>query len=427
MKIEYIGTIYFVLALLHTFLVSFFAKFSHRFSKGSAAEAFFHLLSEVEIVFGFWAFLFLGTWALIEGFAPVIAYQQSLKLTEPLFIFCIMIIASTRPLITISRKVILLISKYLAKILRLDNLTIQFFTLLTVGPLLGSLITEPAAITITALLLHRMIDESKIDGQLLYAIIGLLFVNISVGGALTHFAAPPILIVAGTWGWTLSDVFSNLGEAAILTVVINTALFIILFKNKIGKMLKVIEADNYRMPHWVTISHLIFLAMIVAAAHYSQVFFGLFLIFIGLVTVTKIYQDDLKFKESLLVAFFLSGLIVFGTFQRWWIEPIILSLDESTLFFGAAGLTAFTDNAALTYLGSQVANLSDLSKWALVAGALSGGGLTILANAPNPAGFTILSSKFPDSSLNAFKLFKAAMLPTLVALVCFYLKVFILA
>ena len=230
MKIEYLGTLFFVIALLHTFLVSYFAKLSHRFAKGSAPEAFFHLLSEVEVVFGFWAFLFLGIWAMLEGFAPVIQYQQTLQMTEPLFIFCIMIIASTRPVVTLARKVILALSLVLAKIFRFDYILLQLFTLLSVGPLLGSLITEPAAITITALLLYRMIDESKVDRRLLYALLAVLFVNISVGGAMTHFAAPPILIVARTWGWTLTDVFSRLGIAAILTVFANTTIFILMFR-----------------------------------------------------------------------------------------------------------------------------------------------------------------------------------------------------
>lgn len=425
MNIEHIGTLFFSFALLHTFTVSYFAKLAHRFKKGSAGEAFFHLLSEVEVVFGFWATLFLGTWTVIDGTTKVIAYQESLNMTEPLFIFCIMIIASTRPVITIARQIILFISQYLAKIVRYNQEVLQFFVLLTVGPLLGSLITEPAAITITALLLYRMIDKEKIDSTLLYGITALLFVNISVGGALTHFAAPPILVVARTWGWSLSDVFLNLGEAAIAAVFINTILFITLNRKKINQMITPIQVDHYPMPIWVIVSHLIFMFLIVSTAHYPQVFFGLFLIFIGLVTVTNLYQDQLKFKEALLVAFFLSGLIIFGSFQRWWLEPLISSMNNTTLFMGAAGLTAITDNAALTYLGSQVPNLSDLSKWALVAGALVGGGLTILANAPNPAGFSILSSKFPDSSLNAFKLFKAALLPTLIAGICFYIKVFI--
>lgn len=442
--VEYIGTAFFFLALVHTFLVSFFAKIARRFPKGSASEAFFHLLSEVEVVFGFWAFLFLLTWSLIEGVRPVIDYQESLNLVEPLFIFCIMVIASTRPIVTLARYLILFLhsrgsflysrvlsvssifSRRRTQNLNSNQVVGQFFILLTVGPLLGSLITEPAAITITALLLYRMIDIDKIESSLLYGMIGLLFVNISVGGALTHFAAPPILIVARTWGWGLSEVFMKLGIAALAAVFLNTILFILMFKKKIFQMLNPIEVDYYPMPFWVIASHVIFLGLMVLTSHHPQVFIGLFLIFIGLMTVTNIYQDQPKFKESLLVAFFLAGLIVFGSFQRWWLEPLISSLSNTTLFLVAGGLTAITDNAALTYLGSQVPNLTDLSKWSLVAGALVGGGLTILANAPNPAGFSILSSKFPNSTLNAFKLFKAAILPTIVAGICFYLQLFVI-
>ena len=425
-KIEYIGTAFFFLALLHTFSVSFFAKLSHRFPAGSAGEAFFHLLSEVEVVFGFWAFLFLLSWAGLAGLAPVVAYQQSLNMTEPLFIFCIMIMASSRPVITVARQLILAISSLVAKMIKAHPVLIQFSVLFTVGPLLGSLITEPATITIVALLLYRMLAENK-DIGLLYGLLGLLFVNISVGGALTHFAAPPILVVARTWNWGLMDVFIMLGEAALAAVLLNTFIFLLIFKKRLVAQLKPIEVDNYPMPKWVVASHLFFMAATVGLAHYPQVFFGLFLIFIGLTNVTKNYQDQLKFKESLLVAFFLSGLIVFGSFQRWWLEPLMLAMSEVTLFSGAVGLTAITDNAALTYLGSQVPGLSDLSKWALVGGALVGGGLTILANAPNPAGFSILSSKFPNSTLNAVLLFKAALLPTIVAGVCFYVKIFIVS
>ncbi len=424
MSIQHIGTVFFVFALLHTFCVSYFGKLAHNSPKGSGREALFHLLSEVEVVFGFWSFLFLMLWVLLNGLQPVIDYQQSLNMTEPMFIFCIMIMSSTRPVISFARKIILKISDAVLKILKLERVQVQFLILFTVGPLLGSFITEPAAITICALLLYRMIDSKKISTDLLYAIIGLLFVNISVGGALTHFAAPPILVVARTWGWGLSDVFLNLGEAAIAAVLVNTIVVLSFWRKEISAQLTPIESDHYPMPNWVTISHLLFMAAVVATAHYTQVFFGIFLIFLGLVSVTKNFHDQLKFREAFLVGFFLSGLIVFGSFQKWWLEPIMTSMSESTLFFGAAALTAITDNAALTYLGSQVPNLSDLSKWALVGGALVGGGLTILANAPNPAGFSILSSKFPNSSLNAFKLLKAAAIPTIISLILFYGKIF---
>lgn len=424
MNVEVLGTLFFAIALLHSFTVSYFAKLAHKCEKDSAAEAFFHLLSEVEVVFGFWAFLFLNVWAGIAGFKPVIEYQQSLNLTEPLFIFCIMIIASTRPVVTLARQFILYISGFASRFIKIEKVLLQFSSLFILGPLLGSFITEPAAITITALLVYRMIDTALVPVKLLYGVIALLFVNVSVGGALTHFAAPPILVVARTWGWSLNDVFTNLGLAAIVAVFLNTIIFTFFNRKQITDSLNTIEADHYPMPKWVTVAHLIFLAGVVATAHYSQVFFGVFLIFMGLVTVTKKFQDQLKFRESLLVAFFLSGLIVFGSFQRWWLEPLLTAMNEKLLFLGAIALTAVTDNAALTYLGSQVANLSDLSKWALAARALVGGGLTILANAPNPAGFSILSSKFPDSTLNAWKLLRAAVIPTAVAMICFYLKVF---
>ena len=420
MSIEKIGTLLFAVALLHSFSVSLFAKWSHRFPQGSAPQAFLHLMSEVEVVFGIWAFLFLIVWTLLEGVQPVLKYQQSLNMTEPLFIFCIMILAATRPIVSMARSIILFLSLNLSKIVPANPLVIQFFVLFTVGPLLGSLITEPAAITINALILHRMIDGKKIDASLLYGILALLFVNVSVGGALTHFAAPPILIVARVWHWGLDDVFLNLGEASLAAVFANALIFTLVMRKKIIHMLIPMDQEQHRIPIGIVISHLFFLVAIVMTSHYSQVFFGLFLIFIGFTTVTKKYQDGLKYREALLVGFFLAGLIVFGSFQRWWLEPIIQTLNEKTLYFAAIGLTAITDNAALTYLGSQVSTITDSSKWALVSGALVGGGLTILANAPNPVGFSILNSKFPNASLNALKLFLAALPLTVIAGICFF-------
>lgn len=419
MSIEVLSTVFLAVALVHSFATSFFAKISKKFPIDSSGEAFFHLLAEVEVVFGFWAFVFLSTWAVFYGVTPMLEYQQSLQMTEPLFVFCIMILASTRPIVTVARSFLLGVVKILNRILPVDEKIIQIFVLLGVGPLLGSAITEPAAITILALLLYRMLDG--VDEKLLYGTLALLFVNVSVGGGLTHFAAPPILIVAHKFGWGLKDVFMQIGEAVICATLVNAFVFCVIFKNKIKSQIKKLESENYPMPLWITISHLLFLVAVVMTAHHDKVFMGLFLIFIGLTTVTKKYQDGLKFKEAFLVGFFLAGLIVFGSLQKWWLTPILAVLKDTVLYFVATGLTAITDNAALTYLGSQVEGLTESSKWALVSGALTGGGLTILANAPNPAGFAILSEKFPQQSLNALKLFLAAIVPTTVAIVFFML------
>lgn len=87
--------------------------------------------------------------------------------------------------------------------------------------------------------------------------------------------------------------------------------------------------------------------------------------------------------------------------------------------FGAITLGAFTDNAAITYLGSLVQGLSEEFKYFLVAGAVCGGGLTIIANAPNPAGAAILKSHFEDNSIDPRYLFLGALVPTLIASLCF--------
>jgi hypothetical protein len=419
MSIEVLSTVFLAIALVHSFLTPIFAKISKKFPEGSSNEAFFHLLAEVEVVFGFWAFIFLSSWALFYGVGPMMEYQQSLQMTEPLFVFCIMILASTRPVVTVARSLLLGVVSVLSRVFPADEKLIQMFVILGVGPLLGSFVTEPAAITILALLLYRMLDG--VDEKLLYGTLALLFVNISVGGGLTHFAAPPILIVAQKFGWGLKDVFIQIGEAVICATLVNAVLFCFIFKNKIKQQIKKLETEKYPMPVWVISSHLLFLVLIVMTAHHDKVFMGLFLIFIGLTTVTKKYQDGLKFREAFLVAFFLSGLIVFGSLQKWWLTPILQAMTDKTLFFVATGLTAITDNAALTYLGSQVEGLSEASKWAMVSGALTGGGLTILANAPNPAGFSILSEKFPQKSLNALKLLRAALIPTAVTIVFFLL------
>ncbi|MNE51832.1 hypothetical protein D3C80_1464790 [compost metagenome] len=98
-----------------------------------------------------------------------------------------------------------------------------------------------------------------------------------------------------------------------------------------------------------------------------------------------------------------------------------MGMDSTAVFFGATALTAITDNAALTYLGSLVEGLSDEFKVALVAGAVTGGGLTVIANAPNPAGVSILRGKFEGSTINALGLLIAALPPTLVAVAAFRL------
>ena len=137
--------------------------------------------------------------------------------------------------------------------------------------------------------------------------------------------------------------------------------------------------------------------------------------FLGFALAYERYQTPLILKEALLVGFFLAGLVVLGGKQQWWLEPIVAELKPTALFFGALGLTAITDNAALTYLGSLIEGIGEQAKYMLVAGAVAGGGLTVIANAPNPAGVALLKQGFEDGSIGAGGLLLGALLPTAVA------------
>ena len=126
----------------------------------------------------------------------------------------------------------------------------------------------------------------------------------------------------------------------------------------------------------------------------------------------------MEFKSPILVGFFLAGLITHGGLQGWWIAPVLGSLSELPLMLTATILTAFNDNAAITYLATLVPNLADASKYAVVAGAVTGGGLTVIANAPNPAGQSILS-RFFTHGVNPGLLLAGALVPTIIMGICF--------
>ena len=278
--------------------------------------------------------------------------------------------------------------------------------------------------TIAALILSRQFFARKPSPKFAYATIGLLFVNISVGGTLTHFAAPPVLMVAGKWNWDMGFMFFNFGWKAAVGIIIANTCYYFIFRNEFGKLIPTEESDKSRLliqwdlredsvPVLVTLVHILMLIWTVYFAHYPPLFIACFMSFLGFVQSTSHYQNRTNLKPALLVGFFLAGLVIHGGLQKWWIAPILSSLSEVPLMLGATVLTAFNDNAAITYLSSLVPNLTDSMKYAVVAGAVSGGGLTVIANAPNPAGQSILG-KFFDHGVSPLGLLLGALLPTLI-------------
>ena len=429
-----VATALFLLAILHTFAAARITSAAHRLQHrieregGGGGHSFrvemLHFLGEVEAIFGIWAVPLVLSAVALKGWRPVEQYVANVHFTEPMFVVVIMAIASTRPVLSFAERC-------MGALASLGGGTpfAWWATILTVGPLLGSLITEPAAMTICALLLARHLYELDPSPGLKYGTLGLLFVNVSVGGTLTHFAAPPVLMVAGKFGWGLSFMLRNFGEKAVLGIVVATAAYALFFRKELAALAArkgarhadPTERPSERaVPAWVVVVHLLFLGWTVFNAHTPALFVAGFLYFLAFTQATAPHQNPLNLRPPLLVGFFLAGLVVHGTLQQWWIAPVLVRLEELPLFFGATALTAFNDNAAITYLASLVPGFTPELRYAVVAGAVAGGGLTVIANAPNPAGQSILSRYFPDGVVPG-RLFLGALLPTAVVAAAFLL------
>ncbi|MFZ0240224.1 MAG: putative Na+/H+ antiporter [Desulfobacterales bacterium] len=534
-----VATLIFFCAIVHTFLSGKFMAMAHKwehehenkvkqgmvdkYSIHYGAELF-HFLGEVEVIFGLWALALLATIVAFFDWKTAIDYvSYRVNFVEPLFVVVIMTLAATRPILKLSEIVMQKIAGVLG-----GGLTAWWFTILTLGPILGSFITEPAAMTISALLISRKFYQLQPSVKFKYATLGLLFVNISVGGTLTHFAAPPVLMVASHWQWDTLHMIIHFGGKAVLGIFLSNGLYLMIFRKemaelqhdfaiedlkhriqtelikrkeleaefeKIGpkvtemldfkqklhrntneiiqkikkrleidylpgllgkgadtdlikgafdKRFKEIELQKMRqhfpsllpenqrppfvdpewdnrddpVPAWLIAVHVLFMGWTISNAHYPELFIPGLLFFIGFAQVTSPFQNRIDLKPPLLVGFFLGGLVVHGGVQGWWIEPVLGNLSEIPLMLGATMLTAFNDNAAITFLSTLVPGFTGSLKYAVVAGAVAGGGLTVIANAPNPAGQSLLKKHF-DSAVSPMGLLKGALVPTIIVWLCF--------
>lgn len=526
-----VATLVFLCAIIHTFLSSKFLYYAHkwksehqkRIEEGQESESsthimseVFHFLGEVEVVFGLWAVILAGTIVLFYDWHTFVDYVGGVNYTEPMFVVVIMTLASSRPILKLSEML-------MARIAALFDGTLAawWLTIMTLGPLLGSFITEPAAMTISAILLAQKFYELKPSNKFKYATIALLFVNISVGGTLTHFAAPPVLMVAAAWNWDLLFMLTTFGWKAIIGIVISNAIIFLVFKKELGSLEKKFRLSEIKLnlkekhirseylkndfkkaeerigrelqeeicrikhaakestlvastslneedfelleetfdqefedlkmqqmsvsvpgllprdkrpklsdpnwdnrcgdvPGWIIAVHVSFMIWTIVNAHYPAIFVSGLLFFVGFSHVTWPFQNTVNLKPPMLVGFFLGGLVIHGGLQGWWIAPVLGSLGELPLMISATVLTAFNDNAAITYLSTLVPGFTDSFKYAVVAGAVTGGGLTVIANAPNPAGQALLKGYF-SNGISPMLLMAYALLPSAIVGLCFLL------
>lgn len=429
-----IALVIFICAIIHTLSVYKIHAYARRreakqptTSEGrSFSVHLLYFLAEVEVVFALWAIpLLLIIWG-FYGWRIGFEYFDTRDYTETLFVVVILSMASTRPIVYVAEKIIHWITLALG-----GSLAAWWFVLLTFGPLLGSLITEAAAMAICALLLSRKFYAFHPSRKLAYATLGLLFVNISIGGVLTDFASPAALILAHAWKWSLSDMFLNFGWKAIIGIVLSNTVYWLYFRKELihmGLRCKAMgiyhtytrQPGENPIPLWITLTHILFMVLIVLVSYYPTIFIAIFLFFIGFHQATRPHQHPIQIARPLMVGLFLAGLIIHGGLQGWWVVGILKDLSPLSVMGVAMALTGFNDNAGISYLTTLIPSWGKAYQYAVFTGVVAGGGLTVIANAPNPAGFAILRKHF-DQEITPGRLFLAALLPTCILYAIYFL------
>ncbi len=427
------ATIIFLIAIVHAFFYGEFLYLSkhirnqHKHVSGlkEVFIRFLHFLSEVEIVFALWliplfaGFTYCYGWENLTSYLDDMAYKQE-RFAEPIFVLVIMGISATRPIVDFA-------SSSIEKLAKLGGGTVKAWwcAILIAGTMLGSLITEPAAITICAMLLGRYFFKHEPSVKFKYATLGLLLVAISIGGAMTPFAAPPVLMVKKPWDWNFAFMLTNFAWKVVIIITISVGMYAYIFRKEFATLQKNNQAQKAEpekkqySPTWLICCHLFFLGISILLMHYSVMIILLFFCFLAFLKITKPFQDEFEIEAPLLVCIFLASLVIHGSFQSWWIEPVLGYLGETSVFLGSVVLTSFNDNAAITYLATLAPKFPETSRYLIVAGALAGGGLTLIANAPNLAGASILKKHF-SNAISPLHLFYGALLPTLIAMAFFY-------
>jgi hypothetical protein len=441
-----VATVIFFGAIVHTFLVARFRKIAHNYQQSYEAIEYllhatdgrpdfgkkhdkllfraqlFYFMGEVEAVFGIWLIPLFVAIIAFHGWSTMVDYVGNVNVADAIFVVVIMAIASSLPIIRFTETVI-------AKVSAIGKGTPAswWLAILTLGPLLGSFITGPAAMTICALLLRHRFYSLQPSERLKYATLGLLFVNISVGGVLTQFGSPPVVIAASAWNWDLVYMLTHFGWKAVIGIILSNLLYLTVFRREFARLVTNVPDEEQdqegprSIPWRITCIHILFLCWTVANARYPVLMILAILFFLAFVSATRLNQHAIALRPPLLVGFFLAALIIHGGCQQWWIGPVLGTLSKWPLMFAATILTAFNDNAAITYLASLVPGFSEALKYVVMAGAVSGGGLTVIANSPNPAGQSILASRFGKAGISPLYLFLGALVPTLIAGAAFML------
>ena len=376
------------------------------------------LLSEIELVFGLWLIPLFGGYALFYSWSESLGYLTSRDYTEALYMVVIVLIVSASPLITFGEKV-------LEKIARLgkDSPTSWWWVILCLGPLSSMLLKEPGAMALLAVLLGRKFYHFRPSNAFKYVTLALLFLNVALSGLLSSFSSRSLYLLTSKRELSTYYMLRTFGWKALLGILLITSVAYLVFRKEFrkfpGRVPALERGERKKVPLWVTLGHLLFAASVAYVGNQGPLLVLLGLCFLGFYKITAIYQHTHVIKQAFFVGFFFAALLILGELQGWWIREIFPHLEALGTEVATLILSAFIDNAVVIYLVPDIFSLTDPRFYAAVVGSIAAGGLTVIANVPNPIGYTLLSPYF-KRKISGIGLFTAALIPTLLIFLLFW-------
>ncbi len=379
----------------------------------------YRFVSKVEIVFVLWAVPLFFWFLYTEGYRVTMAYFNSRNYNSAMFIVVIFLLLESRPIVYFAERL-------LSSIARIGKTSPKswWWTLMIATPLLTFLLKESGAMIIGATLLVRHFYAFSPSSRFAYATLGLLFSNISIGGLSSSISSRAMFVILPSLKWGHKFVFQYFAWKATLAILVSTTVCYLIFRKEFDTFPTTVLNRDFkgeRVPWWIICIHII-LVWIVVWSRYTPLFIvAILLFYIGFQRFTIFYQSPLNIPKACLVGLFYAGMVIFGDLQEWWVLGIMHGMSDFGYMISSYMLSIFLDNALVNYLVHNLPVATDCYLYLVITGCMAAGGLTLLANMPNIIGYLLLRPAFRDSSISQGKLFLAALGPSFISLIVFWI------
>ncbi|WP_213357473.1 putative Na+/H+ antiporter [Chlamydiifrater phoenicopteri] len=418
----------FSLSLVHMFLTPYFYKVCENYAhkkmvypeqreKYGVLSELFKILSRVELVFILWSAPLFFWFLITEGTRLSIAYFSSRNYIFPFFVVVIVLFIESRPIVYLGERLLSKIANFGKK-----SPAAWWWTILLVSPFITPLIKETGTMVLACVLLVAKFFPFSPSKKFSYATAGLLFSNVSIGGMLFPITSRAVFLINSKLRWSAVFVLKYFSWKAFLAILVSTTIYYLIFRKEFQAFPSTIPSrkTSEAVPWWVVVVHILFLVAVIFVRHIPVILVGVVLTFLGFRALTIMYQSPISFTKVGMVGLFFSGLILFGDLQEWWVLALMEKVSYEGHMIISFIMSMFLDNALVNYLIFKLPSANDCYHYLAISGAMSAGGLTLMANVPNIIGYLLLRPSFKVRSVSLVWLFVAALPPAVISALIFW-------